>query len=421
MGLLDTGIEDPTTAGLLSLGLRLMSTPGKFGTALGQAGLGALQDVNATKAANQARQSQALQQQMAALQLQQAQAQAAKQASIEDAIKNARLTPQQVAMQQNGGPTVAAANAAPTSAPGFDWQKYQGALTQIDPMAGLQLQQALQKDDTPIKLGADETLYSGKASGYKQLAKGAPKEDDFIKNLSKLYPAGSPQYNAALADWLKTKSTHPAPVSVHVSMDKGFGETFAKDAAQSLGTSRDQARSAAGSIRTLDSITQILDTGKVAVGPTSKFEQFGRQLGELSGIGGKDNAEVLGNTRKLITNAAALSVDGAQALAKQGQITDGERLLIARASGGNIDSLTAPEIRALTAALRKVATFTIQQHNEMLDNVDPKFQQFSKFYRVNAPQAPQPLIRQPAAPAIPDAPQPTNVLRFDAQGNPIGN
>lgn len=37
--------DDPQTLGLLSLGLRLMSTPGKFGTALGQSGLGAMDDV----------------------------------------------------------------------------------------------------------------------------------------------------------------------------------------------------------------------------------------------------------------------------------------------------------------------------------------------------------------------------------------
>jgi len=38
-------IDDPKTLGLLSLGLRLMSTPGKFSTAFGQSGIGALQDV----------------------------------------------------------------------------------------------------------------------------------------------------------------------------------------------------------------------------------------------------------------------------------------------------------------------------------------------------------------------------------------
>ena len=51
MGLFDyDGLtDDPRQQGLLSLGLRLMSTPGKFGQAFGQAGLGAMGDMKAAK------------------------------------------------------------------------------------------------------------------------------------------------------------------------------------------------------------------------------------------------------------------------------------------------------------------------------------------------------------------------------------
>lgn len=47
-GLLDS-FDDPGTQGLLSLGLRLMSAPGRFGQALGSAGMGALSDMAATR------------------------------------------------------------------------------------------------------------------------------------------------------------------------------------------------------------------------------------------------------------------------------------------------------------------------------------------------------------------------------------
>lgn len=53
-GLLDL-VDDPNQLGLLSLGLRLMSTPGKFGAALGQAGMGALGDVQQARSALEAR------------------------------------------------------------------------------------------------------------------------------------------------------------------------------------------------------------------------------------------------------------------------------------------------------------------------------------------------------------------------------
>lgn len=79
MGLLDFG-DSPQDAGLLSLGLRLMSTPGKFGTALGQAGLGAMGDYRQAqqiqgqrKLREQQAQEQALRQRMLEMQLAQAQ------------------------------------------------------------------------------------------------------------------------------------------------------------------------------------------------------------------------------------------------------------------------------------------------------------------------------------------------------------
>ena len=74
MNLLDL-TENPRDLGLLSLGLRLMSTPGKFGTALGQAGMGALQDVQQAQQAMDARKMRGLQQQMLEQQLAAAKAQ----------------------------------------------------------------------------------------------------------------------------------------------------------------------------------------------------------------------------------------------------------------------------------------------------------------------------------------------------------
>lgn len=84
-------INDPQKMGLLSLGLRLMSTPGKFGAALGQSGLGALGDMRGIQAQNDQRQDREQrrglmeqQQVLQQLQLQQAiQAQKDRQAQAE--------------------------------------------------------------------------------------------------------------------------------------------------------------------------------------------------------------------------------------------------------------------------------------------------------------------------------------------------
>jgi hypothetical protein len=88
-------LDDPNNLGMLSLGLRLMSTPGKFGPALGQAGLGAIGDIQQAKAAQQAQQAKALQQRMLEMQMQQIMTQQQQRQQAEAA--------QAQAQQQRGG------------------------------------------------------------------------------------------------------------------------------------------------------------------------------------------------------------------------------------------------------------------------------------------------------------------------------
>jgi hypothetical protein len=118
-GLLDI-TDDPNTAGLLSLGLRLMSTPGKFGTALGQAGLGAMGDLQQARqmveqrklreqqAKMQGLQMQSLEQQLA--DAQRAREEAQRQAERDDAFRRSIPSPQGQALQSLG------ADASPTLA-----------------------------------------------------------------------------------------------------------------------------------------------------------------------------------------------------------------------------------------------------------------------------------------------------------------
>ena len=97
-------LDDPNNLGMLSLGLRLMSTPGKFGTALGQAGLGAIGDIQQAKAAQQAQQAKALQQRMLEMQMQQLQQEQARRQGVEGAYRGAFESPATQAMAGGGGP-----------------------------------------------------------------------------------------------------------------------------------------------------------------------------------------------------------------------------------------------------------------------------------------------------------------------------
>jgi hypothetical protein len=62
-------LDNPNDVGMLSLGLRLLSTPGKFGQALGTSGLGAMGDMQQAKQAQALAQQQAMQQEMQRMQL----------------------------------------------------------------------------------------------------------------------------------------------------------------------------------------------------------------------------------------------------------------------------------------------------------------------------------------------------------------
>lgn len=268
--------------------------------------------------------------------------------------------------------------AVPASPASFDQEGFLNAYAQKNPLAAMTL---LQKDTAPVVVPEGGSLYTKNGTF---LAMGNPKREKMPDALTEYAFAVSQGEKRTFTEWQAAQKRAGA-TNVSLSADKGFADVFAKGAAESLGTSRDGARAAASNLNTLNRIDGILTKGNFVQGPTSTFEVFGRQLGQQLGIGGKDNAEVLANTRQLIQGAANLAADGAAMLAKQGQITDGERVLISRAAGGDIDKMTHPEMVALSSILRKINAMKIQQHNASLERVDPKLKPFTSFYQVDMP------------------------------------
>lgn len=380
MGLLDgivgSSLDDPRTMATMQLAQGLLSSPRAMqGLSGGLLGYG--QVMQQAKQQQMAQQMQALQMQQHQMALQQAQRAMQRQNAMEalpEQFMGRAIKPDTMDNRDVGQPGEQRMQQGP-----FDMAGYAQAMFKYDPKEALALQQYLRKDTTPIKLGAGEALYDPQtlkplASNPKDDAPSAIKEYNFAK--AQGYPGTLQQF------LLEQKRAGASSVSV--SMDKGFGDTFAKQAAESLGASRDQAKAAANTISSLDRIDAILKGGNVAVGPGQQAEITVRQIADKLGAG-KDNAERLANTRELIQKASALAVDGAKMLAGQGQITEGERALVARAAGGDIDKLTAPEISALTGALRKVNNAKLQQHQQLLSKVSPQFGAFAPFYQVDAP------------------------------------
>lgn len=142
-GVLGASFDDPRTAATLALAQGLLTAPkamqGLNGGLLGYQN--AMAEAKKAKQMEEMRQMQLMQHQMALKQAEQAQA---KQLAVEQAYRGALRTPEQAAMGKFGGPTVAAANAAPGMAPSLDQNALIQNLMQADPMAAAQMLQPKQ-------------------------------------------------------------------------------------------------------------------------------------------------------------------------------------------------------------------------------------------------------------------------------------
>jgi hypothetical protein len=306
-GLLDL-VDDPNQLGLLSLGMRLMSTPGKFGAALGQAGMGALGDVQQARSAMEARKLREqqmrfqqlqeeraaaaerrlaalapLQQEAAVLQLRQAQ-EAERMAQEErqrlDAFRRSIPSPQSQALQALGAdasPTAANAARMPQVDPRN--QFLYGALQagQIKPMDYLT---ATQKDTTPIKLGAGERLLEPKTNRVLVDAMPDPAKMSPVGQLMSemnALPQGDP-HRAIYQNAISKATTHQPGTNLSVNTgDNKFeakaGEVIANQFAEIYKQGQGAVR-ALGQVNRLDQLLQ-----KTGGGFTPAVKMYAGQFG----------------------------------------------------------------------------------------------------------------------------------------------
>ncbi len=171
-GLLGSSWDDPKTLGLLQLAASLSSNRRPM-QGLSQGLLGYQQAITQGRQQKALEEERALRKQMAELQLQQAQQAQQRQAGIDQAYRGAIRTPEQMAMAANGGPTNAAAQAAPGMAPGIDQNALLRGLMQADPQAAFQM---LQPKPADYKVVGDALLQVG-PSGVKEAYRAPPKPE----------------------------------------------------------------------------------------------------------------------------------------------------------------------------------------------------------------------------------------------------
>jgi hypothetical protein len=407
MGLLDQVTEDPSQMGLLSMGLRLMSTPGKFGTAFGQSGLGAIEDMQKAKMQAQERKNLAQREALMQMEIQRQKVDAeerAKQLLFEEQFRSKIPSPlsQANAVASQAGPlgTRAAAAAQPPIDP-MNSLLYQALQNrQIKPMDYLS---SIRKDDTPQVVAPGAALVSGRASGYKPLFTNQKEVDQpaAIKEYTFAVSQGDKRTFAQFMEDQKRAGASQTSVKVENSMGTGI----ASQVGPMLKDSAAAAASAYQQVTNADNLIKAADTGQVIAGPTATLRLKGAQIGQMLGIGGKDDAEKIVNTRVAIQGLAQQTLSARAQLKGQGQVSDYEGKLIERAASGNIDDMTVPEIRKLAEVNKRLSQQVISSHDQFLSkikaNKDPAVAGLADLFNVGKPST-------------------DNVMRFDASGNLIG-
>ena len=176
---------------------------------------------------------------------------------------------------------------------------------------------------------------------------------------------------------------------------------FAKGVVEDTRTSFQQAKSALGTIKSINTLKPILSAGVyegVLAGAPRAIDQFATALG----VSGKNTQEKLQRTAVAMQRLASLELQAAEAMKGQGAITENERALIARAAGGNLRDFTATEIQSLLNALDTVARAKVEAHqaNWQVMSEDPIGKKYSKYYKLgDVPPPAQEAPPQQSAPS----------------------
>ena len=176
--------------------------------------------------------------------------------------------------------------------------------------------------------------------------------------------------------------------NLSVNTAKPLLNTMAEGLGKQIDANLSAARAAVDTIGGAQRIRTLLDSGQVVTGPGADWRIAARQVGSALGVGGKNNDEVLANTRQVIQQLAQSELEAAQGMKGQGALTEAEREILRRAASGLI-TYTSPELKALSTTLEDRARKRIRTHNLDVDRLSqmPEGAQLVPFYRVPEPGA----------------------------------
>ena len=258
----------------------------------------------------------------------------------------------------------------------FDRDAYLSALAEYAPEKYAEL---MMRPEEEYTLGENQVRYRG----GRPIAAGPEKAPDLTTDQKNYMAARAEGYKGTFQQFMIDQRKAGA-TQVSVSTDKKLGETLGAQTAQLVGTGKQQAEDALATLQTVNDIRPLLSQG-VFEGRLGSAQAFVSRLGTSLGITGTDTQDVLNRTSAAMQGLASLELQAAGQLRGQGQITEGERALIARVAGGKLNELTAAEVNTLLGALEKTAKYRISKHNQSLEGLikrNPQLGDALEFYRV---------------------------------------
>lgn len=168
----------------------------------------------------------------------------------------------------------------------------------------------------------------------------------------------------------------------------------------------DSLTSAEGAMRVGDAADRVItavNSGNVITGPLANARVTMAQVSQMLGVGGKDEAERLANTRTLVRGLAEMTLQGRKEMSGQGAITDRESALAEKATSGDISNLTAQEIVILAQASKRASQYQMEKHRQKVQAAGnlPGMGNITTFYDI------------PPMPEIPQVPKAT--MRYNPQ------
>jgi hypothetical protein len=264
LGALGRDYDDPRTQGLLTLGLQLLaSRQPKFGQALGEAGLGAMQAYEGARAGQQQRKSAQLQQQAQEMQLQRLRQEQERQAAAQawaQALPSPEMLASQQALAGGGGPTVANAQRMPAVDPRLQ-MLHGGMRAGVPGMTDAYLAAAFPAQRAPerVKVGANERLIEvGPDGKQRTLIDAAPAEPKMPTSWQEFELAMKNPEFAAYTERMKRAGSTKVQVDAGQRFENAYSSAQGKAFSEQMDAINTAGFRAPTQIRKLERMEQLL-------------------------------------------------------------------------------------------------------------------------------------------------------------------